>query len=472
MGGGRVFPRQRPRACESGNMIFLCYNSRMKNCESWGRFPVHPQTIRAFPWRNGEFHAHPDGAPLLPRGLGRSYGDSCQTQNGELLDATPLSRFIAFDAENGILRCESGVSLEAVINLTVPRGWFLPVSPGTQFVTVGGAIANDVHGKNHHRRGGFGNHVRRLELLRSDRSRFECAADENPEWFRAVIGGLGLPGLITWAEIQLRRINNPFLQTENIRAHSPADFCRLFAESEEDFEYRVGWVDCGGQGWFFRANHAAGEARGKTPSSGRKTAPPIPFSLINGTTVPVFNYLYRTAPRPARGISHYRPFFYPLDSILKWNRLYGPRGFLQWQCAIPRENGGEVLDEILARVSEHGMGSPLTALKTFGETPPAGLLSFPRPGLTLAMDFPRRGRILQLLDKLDELVSAAGGAVYPAKDARMRREMFRKFFPQWRELESFRDSAICSAFWERMCDAAERDEIMKKTPPISGIIAG
>ena len=444
--------------------------ARRPESESWGRFPAHNQTVRAFAWRDQPLRPHPQGAPILPRGLGRSYGDSCQVKNGELIDAAPLSRFIAFDSESGILRCEGGVSLQAVADFAVPRGWFPSVTPGTQFVTVGGAVANDVHGKNHPRFGSFGNHVRRLELLRSDGARFECAPDENPEWFRAVVGGLGLPGLITWAEIQLRRIDNPFLDAENIRMDSLADFFRLFAESEPDFEYPVAWIDCAGKapgrGWFFRANHSAG-ARGRVPSARRKTVPPLPFSMVNGLTIPAFNFLLRAAPRPPREVSHYRPFFYPLDSVLKWNRLYGPRGFLQWQCAVPPENGEAVLGEILARVAEHGVASPLTALKMFGEIRPAGLLSFPRPGPTLAMDFPRRGRVMALLEKLDALAAEAGGAVYPAKDARMSGEMFRRFFPQWRELESFRDPAICSAFWARTTEASARNEIPKRAPPVA-----
>ena len=447
--------------------------ARAAGCESWGRFPKHPQTVRAFHWRDEKITAPPDGRAMLPRGLGRSYGDSClAAAGGELIDAAPLDRIISLDSESGILRCESGASLDAILQFVVPRGWFPPVTPGTRFVTVGGAIANDVHGKNHPRRGSFGNHVRRLQLLRSDGARFECAPDQNPEWFRAVVGGLGLPGFIVWAEIQLRRIRNPFVETEFIRMNSLPDFFRLFSESAPDFEYPVAWIDCVGKnigrGWFYRANHASPDSRGKIPSARKRTAPPLPFSLVNAATVPAFNFLYRALPRPARAVSHYRPFFYPLDSLLKWNRLYGPRGFVQWQCAVPPGDGEEVLREILSRVSETGIASPLTALKMFGDIPPAGLMSFPRPGPTLAMDFPRVGPVAELLHKLDDIAAGAGGAVYPAKDARMRGAMFQKFFPQWRELESFRDPAILSAFWARVCDEKERSAIVKKVPPNSG----
>jgi FAD/FMN-containing dehydrogenase len=380
-----------------------------------------------------------------------------------LLDARGLDRYIAFDPGTGILRCEAGVLLSEILELTVPRGWFLAVTPGTKLVTVGGAIANDVHGKSHHRMGTFGCHVRQFELLRSDGTHLLCSPTENPEWYQATIGGLGLTGLILWAEIALKPIANPYIDLETIRYGHLDEFFQLSSESDRDFEYTVSWIDCLargrslGRGLFMRANHAAALCpdRPRAPHRGFTFPVEPPLSLVNGVTLRAFNFLYyhRQLKKQQRAIVHYDPFFYPLDAIRQWNRLYGRRGFLQYQCVVPFREGAASLQEILGRIAAAGSGSFLAVLKVFGDIASPGLLSFPRPGITLALDFPNRGRkTLDLLESLDEVVRRAGGAVYPAKDARMSRYSFQQYFPQWEMLQRYRDPHFSSSFWRRVTE--------------------
>jgi FAD/FMN-containing dehydrogenase len=426
---------------------------------SWGRYPRLPQRIAALSWRDDPL---PPAGPWLPRGLGRSYGDSCLAPaGGLLLGARGLDRFMAFDAATGVLRCEAGVTLAEILDFAVPRGWILPALPGTRQVTVGGAIANDVHGKNHHVRGSFGHALRRFLLRRSDGSELLCSAAENPGWFAATIGGLGLTGLIVWAELQLMACPSPVLEVECTRFHGLDGFFDLAAASEGSHEYTVAWVDCLargrelGRGLFLRANPAP--PGGPVPPPPRRgPAIPLtpPLSPVNRLTLAAFNWAYYRRPRPQRMQSHYVPYFFPLDAIGHWNRLYGARGFLQYQCLTPADAGREPIREILERISAAGLGSFLAVLKTFGAPTGLGPLSFARPGTTLALDFPYTGpRLLALLDSLDRVVMACGGAVYPAKDARMGADAFQAFFPRWREVEALRDPAICSAFWQRVTGA-------------------
>lgn len=426
--------------------------------QSWGRYPRATQRVirlrdRFAPLPAFESHA-------LPRGNGRSYGDVCLDDGGTLLDALGLDRFIAFDPAAGVLRCEGGVLLGTILRFCVPRGWFLPVVPGTRFVTVGGAIANDIHGKNHHVAGSFGCHVRAFELLRSDGHRITCTNAENPDWFAATLGGLGLTGLVTWAELQLRRVQDAWFDTETLRFDRLADFFELSAQSARDHEYTVAWVDCTargtalGRGVFSRGNHAAQPAGVHAPRPVRLRMPfTPPFPLINGASLRVFNALhFRRAPKVVRrAFRHYLPWLFPLDHIREWNRMYGPRGFLQYQCVLPPTNAEDGVRELLERIAASGTGSFLAVLKQFGEMPSRGLLSFPRSGTTLALDFANQGqRTFELLDRLDDVVAEAGGAVYPAKDARMSGARFRQYFPAWRQFEAFTDPAFSSGFWRRV----------------------
>jgi len=433
---------------------------------SWGRYPLVEQTAAKIRWRHQPLplEAFPEQS-CLPRGNGRSYGDVCLNAGGVLLDARPLDHFIAFDRSTGVLRCEAGVLLSEILEFAVPRGWFPPVTPGTQFVTLGGAIANDVHGKNHHRGGNIGNHILRLELLRSDGRRILCSPEENAEWFRATIAGLGLTGLITWAEIRLKPVQNPFIRQETIRLRNIDAFFEVATESDRDWEYTVAWVDCIargkdlGRGIYFRGEHAKEMPAHFPRPGGLPLAVPFvpPVSLVNRWSLRAFNQAYYRRQRAERKseLVHYRPFFYPLDSVAEWNRIYGPRGFLQYQCVLPGEQGRDGIREILDRIAASGLGSFLAVLKLFGDVPGRGLLSFPRPGVTLALDFPNRGdQTLKLLAQLDEVTLAAGGAVYPAKDASMSADAFQRYYPQWAELAPFIDPRFSSSFWRRVTGGA------------------
>ena len=426
---------------------------------SWGRYPATRQALIRCHDRHAVLPAV--AGSLLPHGNGRSYGDSCLNDGGTLLQARGLDRFIAFDPQTGVLRCEAGVLLSEILELIVPQGWFLPVTPGTRFVTVGGAIANDVHGKNHHRAGAFGAQVRGFELLRSDGDRRYCSPGENTDWFAATVGGLGLTGLITWAEIQLRRIANPWIASETIRFGGLDEFFAVSAASDRDYEYTVAWLDCAsggdalGRGLFMRGNHAPALCATRPRAPERRLSVPFipPFSLINSWSLKLFNALYyhRNRAKVTRAISHYAPFFYPLDSLLAWNRIYGRHGFLQYQCAIPTAQGRPAIRELLERISHARMGSFLAVLKIFGDGPATGWLSFPRSGVTLALDFPNRGApTFELLETLDAVVAAAGGAVYPAKDARMSGARFRAFFPRWQRFSDYIDPRFSSSFWRRV----------------------
>jgi FAD/FMN-containing dehydrogenase len=424
---------------------------------SWGRVFVPRQRMLALRDRAGPLPLPEDGSSVLPYGLGRSYGDSCLNDGQALLGAGGLDRLIAFDAQTGLLRCEAGASLSSIIDFVLPRGWFLPVTPGTRHVTIGGAIANDVHGKNHHRDGSLGHHVPRFELLRSDGSRLACSAESNPDLYRATIGGLGLTGLITWAEIRLRPVKGPWVGQRALRFRSLDEFFALCEPLERDHGYVVAWLDCASRaatrGVFFAGDHA--DDPGPAPRrSARRIPLEIPFSLVNGPTLRAFNELYYRLPRgdgAPRRVS-YDSFFYPLDGIADWNRLYGPRGFFQYQCLVPEgESGRSALSRIIAAIGTSGEGSFLGVLKRFGTMPSVGMMSFPKAGYTLALDFPNRGaRTLGLLDSLDAIVREVGGRVYAAKDSRMSAESFRSFYPQWQAFSAFLDPRFSSSFWRRV----------------------
>ncbi len=401
---------------------------------------------------------------MLPYGYGRSYGDSCLNNGGVLLDITGLRRFLAFDEKNGLIRCEAGVTLADILEVIVPRGWFLPVTPGTKYVSVGGAIANDVHGKNHHRAGTFGRHVTQFELLRSDGERLICSPRQNRELFAATIGGLGLTGLILWAEFNLREIPGPFIAEDQIQFSSIDEFFDVSASSDETYEYTMSWIDClssKGRGVFMRGNHAP-----LKPYPGERVSPKpwlrVPFDLpsfvLNHYSMKAFNtaIYYRQIRKRVRKIVPYNPFFYPLDMIHDWNRMYGPRGFFQYQCVVRYDDGHRAIKEILHQIQRSGEGSFLAVLKTFGDVQSPGMLSFPRPGVTLALDFPNRGEsTLKLFETLDQIVQENCGAVYPAKDARMSAQHFQMAYPRWREFSKYVDPKFSSTFWRRVTQPGE-----------------
>ncbi|MET3106078.1 FAD/FMN-containing dehydrogenase [Oxalobacteraceae bacterium GrIS 2.11] len=430
---------------------------------SWGRVQRSEQDVVAVGNRFDALSLGADASiSCLPYGNGRSYGDSCLNSGGIAIKTRSLDKFIAFDPATGVLRCEAGVLLSEILALVVGQGWFLPVTPGTRFVTVGGAIANDVHGKNHHVAGNFGRFVNQFELLRSDGQRLICSRSEHADFYAATIGGLGLTGMITWAEIQLKRVSNPWITTETIRYESLDEFFELCAESDQDYEYTVSWVDCVssgkalGRGLFMRGNHAPAGTVPVRYASKVKTFPFVPpVSLVNSLTLKPFNtaYYYKQFERSRRQVQHYEPFFYPLDGILEWNRMYGPEGFYQYQCVIPEQNGRAAISALLDEIARSGLGSFLAVLKICGAVESQGLLSFPLPGVSLALDFPNRGASLQqLFARMDLILAEAGGRLYPAKDGRMPGSLFRSGYPRWQEMSAYIDPRFSSSFWRRVTE--------------------
>lgn len=434
----------------------------MRRYESWGRLPkTTPAAVHRIQWRSQLSQLDFGVGPVLPVGLGRSYGDSGLNDTGVIIDTRDLGRFIEFDTERGVVRCEPGVSVGDLLALVVPRGWFIPVSPGTQFVTMAGALANDIHGKNHHGAGTFGCHVRRFELLRSDGTRRECSPDENAEFFRATIGGMGLTGILTWIEFQLKAIPSPWIELEQIRFRSFDEYLALERESSSDYEYSVSWLDCLSgkhRGLFQRGNFANDGPKRRSAASALKLRLPIdaPSFALDPRIMKLFNtaiYRHQLRNRIHKKV-HYVPFFFPLDMILDWNRAYGKAGFFQYQFTVP-SGAEDVFLEILDRISQSRQGSFLVILKKFGDIASPGLMSFPKEGINLALDFPNRGSLtLDLLEQLDELVTESGGSVYPAKDARMSATSFQRYYPQWKEFARYIDPNFSSSFWRRVTAGA------------------
>jgi FAD/FMN-containing dehydrogenase len=416
---------------------------------------------------DGAADGAPTPLPALAWGCGRSYGDVALNPGGRLLDCRGLDRFVSFDRETGILTCEAGVQLADIFAVACRpeadgSGWFLPVTPGTRFVTVGGAIANDVHGKNHHRAGTFGRHLLSFELARSDGTRMNCSPTENGPMFAATIGGLGLTGVVLRATLRLRRVEGMALEAEDIRFGSLDEFFALAAESDAEWEYTAAWIDClaGGEGLgrgiFSRARHAAGVGSPPPEREPRLGVPATPpWALVTGLSVRAFNNLYwrRMGPRRARvrRIADYAPVLYPLDSVGRWNRLYGPGGFYQFQCVVPPRDGPAVTTALLQAITAAGEGSMLSVLKVFGDLPSPGLLSFPMPGVTLALDFANRGEgTRRLLARLEAIVSEAGGRLYPAKDSLMSSQTFQRGYPRLSEFLPLMDPGLSSAFARRV----------------------
>jgi FAD/FMN-containing dehydrogenase len=434
----------------------------MKPVSSWGRLSAFPHQLIALndPTRIANL-LRDSAKPGIAYGMGRSYGDVCLNPEGVLWLTTGLDHFIAFDERTGRLTCEAGVLLRDIQRLTIPRGWILPVTPGTQLITVGGAIANDVHGKSHHVLGSFGDHVQRIRLIRSDGETIECSPQSHPDWFAATVGGLGLTGVIVEAEIQLRRVAGPWLDTETLPFANLDEFFQLTDDSETGWEHTVAWIDCisggagknGCRGIFMRGNHAdVGQC--PEPKARQLTMPfTPPLSLVNRLSLRAFNLAYYHLKKwqAGRAMLHYEPFFYPLDNLLEWNRMYGPKGFFQYQSVVPREVGQDAVQAMLREIARSGDGSFLAVLKTFGNRQPPGMLSFPQPGVTLALDFPNHGEKTQrLFTRLDAIVRAAKGRLYPAKDARMPRDLFEAGYPRLPEFLNYRDAGISSELSRRL----------------------
>jgi decaprenylphospho-beta-D-ribofuranose 2-oxidase len=380
----------------------------------------------------------------IARGLGRSYGDAAQNAGGRVLDLTGLTRILHLDGERGIVHAEAGLSIDRLLRTLVPLGWFVPVTPGTRYVTLGGALAADIHGKNHHIDGSFAQHVTGFELVPPDGRRRRVTATSDPRLFWATAGGMGLTGAITSVELQLRPVSSSWMLVDTERARDLDDLLAALSRDDHRVPYSVAWFDgvaSGGRlgrGVITRGRHAEAEHLPRhvddplrfAPSDRRSVPPIFPPGMLNRASVAAFNELwYRRAPRHRRDeLQPLHTFFHPLDGVGGWNRIYGPHGFLQYQFVVPLVEV-EALRRIVERISGSSLASFLAVLKRFGPGN-EGLLSFPIEGWTLALDFPNVTGLRDLLDELDELVVAAGGRLYLAKDARMPPHVLRATYPR------------------------------------------
>lgn len=380
------------------------------------------------------------GHDCLARGLGKSYGDSSLAPT--IISSKFFNHVLEYDDKTGVVRCGAGVTLAELLDLFVPRGWFPRSTPGTKLISVGGAIAADVHGKSHHREGCFSEHVISLTLMLANGETVSCSRETHPELFKATCGGMGLTGVILDATFQMRRIDSAYLRETTYKAVNVEEALALIEEHEET-TYSVAWIDCLSTGSKLgRSLLIVGEFvdDGRLESkSGKALSVPFEFPsfALNRHTVAAFNTLYYNRVRQVRTerIVHFEPFFYPLDSLLDWNRIYGKTGFLQYQFVLPKEKGKPGMTEILSRIAESKRGSFLAVLKAFG-TANDNYLSFPMSGYTLALDFKIEPGLFEFLDELDLVVSEYGGRLYLAKDARMSEAMFKRGYPQW---ETFMD---------------------------------
>ncbi len=424
----------------------------------WGRYPLSESDLYR-PEKLDELRAivAGNGASLIPRGAGRAYGDAALNEQNRVVDLQRLNRMLSFDAESGLLRCEAGVTIADLIEVFMPRGFFPPVSPGTRFVTLGGSIAADVHGKNHHRDSSLAAHVTNFDLMLASGEVKRCSREENANLFWATVGGMGLTGVILELELRMRRIDSAYLRGELIRAANIDAAIEAFERTDSQYGYSVAWIDCAsGHGALGRSILSVGDfaARGTLPAKlaqeplriKPKVHTAVPFDLpgiaLNSLTVRAFNAAYYAFHRESRAgtIFDWDSFFYPLDSIRDWNRIYGKRGFVQYQCVWPPAESRAGLVETLETISRSRRASFLAVLKKFGAQ--QGMLSFPMPGYTLALDFPVGYGLFEFLDSLDAMVLRRGGRVYLAKDARLGPETVRAMYPnlaRWQEVKAAAD---------------------------------
>ena len=402
---------------------------------NWGNYPVIDATVFS-PQSVDELKkivlSHRE---MIARGLGRCYGDS--SLNDIIVSTLRLNHLLAFNEQTGMIVCESGVSFSELLEILVPRRWFLPVTPGTKFVTVGGAIASDVHGKNHHVSGSFSNHLEWIKILLSDGTIVQCSKNENADLFWSTCGGMGLTGIIIEASFKMLKVETAYIRQRIVKTKNIDETIEAF-ELNKHWTYSVAWIDCLAKGKSLgRSALILGEHATKSEVGYRYRNPlkidkkiSIPFPIflpnfvLNTQTVKIFNEIRYTTYVSKDSFVEYEPFFYPLDIIGDWNRMYGKRGFTQYQFVLPKETSNEGLKKILAKISSSGEGSFLAVLKLFGKQ--EGMLSFPQEGFTLALDFAISPTTLKLFNELDVLVNEFGGRLYLSKDVRMTKDMFEK----------------------------------------------
>ena len=406
----------------------------------WGRYPSVEAAV-ASPARLADI-AIPARGSVICRGEGRSYGDAAVSSRGLVLLSRDLNALCRFDEATGVLTAEAGMTISDLLDRVVPLGWFPPVTPGTKHVSLGGAIAADVHGKNHHRDGSIGNHVLGLELILADGATVQCSPRANADLFWATIGGMGLTGIIARVTLQLMRIETSSIAAQHFKAPNLETAFRWLGDCEHDDQYTVAWIDCLSRGRVLGRSivmrgHHAGRHEAEADLSVKGASPfniplDLPSFVMNPLSVSAFNQLYYTVQgRKTRPfLVDYDRFFYPLDMVRNWNRMYGRRGFLQYQFMVPDAQADTGIRLVLERVAQSRRAIFLAVLKRFGPGNP-GPLSFPDSGYTLAMDLPMTGPdVLRLLDDMDEIVLRYGGRVYLAKDARLAPERFRSMYPR------------------------------------------
>ena len=417
-----------------------------ENLSGWGNIPhsvnkvLYPRTIQ-------EIKEALTADKLLPRGLGRSYADQATNTNHVVLKLEKMNHFLSFDEEKGILECEAGSSLEDIIQYLAPRGWFPMITPGTKYVTIGGAIANDVHGKAHHVDGSFVNCVLDFTIALADGRILKASREENSDLFWANFGGLGLLGTILTARIQLRKIETTYFVQKAIAAKNLDEMLQAIDESDRHFTSSVAWLDSMakgkklGRGVLTMGNHAKlsdlpAKLKANPLKIGKKPSITVPFYLpgftLNMITVRILNMLLYQMQKRGNGIAHYDKFFYPLDMINAWNKGYGKRGFIQYQFVLPEKDGRENIRKILEEITRSNCVPFLNVLKKFGKGQ-GGLLSFPSAGYTFAIDFPITSKLKPFTEKLDEMVLSMGGRIYLGKDAYLNEATFKAMYPQHKE---------------------------------------
>ena len=416
-----------------------------KAAANWGNYPVFEGEEESFVFKEQLEALIQKDQPFIPRGNARSYGDSSLSKR--MISTLKFDNILSFDKEAGVFECQSGITLEHVLKVIVPAGWFLPVTPGTQLITIGGAVGSNVHGKNHRKDGSFSRHIIDMDVQLASMQVITCSEIQNADLFGATCGGMGLTGVVTRVKFRLKKIETSFMKQKQVKAQNLDELISLF-DKYKDVTYAVAWIDCLKTGKYFGrgiltiGEHAlvnelnAGQKKDplQLPAKKGLTFPVnLPGWVLNSFTVKIFNFLFyhKNFYKEMDSVVPYDPFFYPLDAIRNWNRMYGKKGFVQYQFVLPAE-AKQGLVEIMNRISDKGMGSFLTVLKALGKQ--ESMISFCREGYTLALDFPVRNGVLEFLDELDEIVLKYGGRLYITKDARMQPVMLSGY----PELEKFK----------------------------------